>query len=371
MITVQLDDMEYSNFTAISVMLNVESVSGEFSFAATAGEGDLFPLRVGAKIKILVDGTIVMTGYIERLFLEYGVDGHVIEASGRNILCDLIDSTVGTENEFEGEVSIIDIARALLDDIGLEDVRIINRAGEIESFSAFDIESAEVGEKCFDFIEKLARKRQFFWNSDGEGNLVLLRTSPDAQTEFPGRLICRVGDLENNILKATLEVDHTDRYSAYYAEGNLNITPATTASPEELSEQSGEVAYDSEIRSSRVMQFDAEENANIETATSRAVWESNIRIVRSMTYTAIVQGHSMAGSIWSVNVLVDVDDQIARIKEQLFVKELTYQQSIGTGSTTELSLTYRNAFALEQEAKTRAEAAEEDEEDEEEQGYIY
>lgn len=349
MITVQVNGTNFTNFTSATVTINVESAVSHFTFASTAAADNLFPIRMGDLVKIWVDGAKVFTGYIEKLAPSYDASSHTIEASGRNILCDLVDSTVGTVKEFEGDVSIIDIARSVLDGIRLPSVQVINKAGDIEPFNGWDIESAEVGEKCFEFLEKFARKRQFFWHSDGDGNLVLLRSS---QEMFPGKLVCRIDGKGNNIKSAYASVDHTKRYYEYRAQGNLNMF-GLGLPPSEASEQEGQSVFDTAIRQSRILEFNAEENSDSETATDRAIWESNIKIAKSLTYSASVQGHSVNGQVWPVNVLVDVDDEIANIKDQLFVRSLVYNQSVMDGTTTRLNMTYRNAFTLEAEQKAR------------------
>lgn len=349
MITVQLNGINYTNFTSITVTNNIESVSGFFNFSSTADPNNLFPIRMGDQVKIYIDGQKILTGYVEKLSVSYDDTSHSIEVSGRNILCDLVDSTVGKLKEFEGEISIISIARSVLDGIGLNSVKIVNRAGEIAPFSSADIESAEVGEKCFEFLEKLARKKQFFWTSDGDGNLVLLRASNDL---FSARLVSRVNGDGNNIKAADLATDHTKRYNEYRAQGNLNLF-GLNVPPSEASEQEGQIARDPAIRESRIMEFNAEENSDSLTSTERAIWESNIRIAKSMTYSAVVQGHSSGGVIWPVNVLMRVDDEIANIKDQLFIKSVIFRQSIVDGTTTRLNMTYRNAFTLEAEQKAR------------------
>lgn len=349
MITVQLAGVNYTNFTSITVTTNIESVSSSFAFSSTAAPDNLFPIRMGDPVRIYVDGQKVLTGYIEKLSPSYDANSHMIEASGRNILCDLIDSTVGTVKEFEGEVSILDIARSVLDGIGLESVDVINQVGELETFNAWDIESAEVGEKCFEFLEKFARKKQFFWHSDGDGNLVLLRASEDL---FPARLVARASGEGNNIKSAYAAIDHTKRYHEYKAQGNLNQSRSDEP-PSKAANQPGQAVRDTAIRPSRVLEFNAEENSDSKTATDRAVWESNIRIAKSLTYSAVVQGHSAGGQVWPVNVLVDVDDEIANIKDQLFVKSVIFSQSVTEGTTTRINMTYRNAFTLEAEQAAR------------------
>lgn len=349
MITIQVNGIDYVNFTSLTITTNIESVSGSFTFSSTAAPDNLFPIRMGDPVLIFVDGHNVLTGYIEKLSPSYDANSHSIEASGRNILCDLIDSTVGTIKEFEGAVSIIDVARSVLDGIGLTDVQVINQAGAIAPFDSWDIESAEIGEQCFAFLEKFARKRQFFWHSDGDGNLLLVRAS---QELFPGKLVSRRNGQGNNIRSAYAAIDHTKRYGTYRAQGSLNLF-GLNAPPGEAVEQESQSVIDSAIRSSRILEFNAEENSGSETATERAVWESNIRIAKSLTYSAMVQGHSVSGVPWRVNTLVDVDDEIANIKDQLFVKSVIFSQSVSEGSTTRLNMTYRNALTLEAEQKAR------------------
>lgn len=348
MILMELNGVGYGHFVSISVTKNIENVSDAFSFTVTANEKNVLPVRVDDKIRITIDGERILTGYVESLRPSYDSSNHIIEVSGRNILCDLVDSTVGERKDFDEPLYLNQLARIILDDIGLKDVNVINNLEKTKIIEEWDLESAEIGEKAFHFLEILARKYQTLLIADGDGNLVITRASDEL---FPYRLVSGRGRNYSNIKSAFLEVDHRDRYHKYKANSNV-VTYKAKENPETISEQEG-IAIDNNIRESRTFEFNFEEGATGQTATDRAIWESNIRMARSLTYSVVVQGHSIGGRVWSINTLIDVDDSILRVQDQLFVKSVVYNQSLSDGTTTRLNMTYRNAYTLEAEEKVR------------------
>lgn len=347
--TIKLNGADYTTWERANVFRSMETVCGAFSFTSSVDENNLFPIKVGAAVEIAVDGIQVINGFVEKLGIEYSDDSHAITVSGRDILGDLVDSTVGEIKEFTGAVSLIDIARIVLDINNLQSVDIKNETGGFETFKPIEVTSAEVGMEIFEFLELYARKSQILLTTDGKGNLVFARASTEV---FPATLKNKVGG-DSNILQANTNFDNSQRYYKYVVQSQLNAQNQDAGvKPKDIASQRGQI-LDSQIRTSRILEFNAEESSDSQTATRRAKWEANIRRARSLSYSPTIQGHSVDGQLWKPNILVEVDDDFSDIQATLLVKSVRYAQSIDGGSTTKLDLTYSDAYTLQAEQSAR------------------
>lgn len=348
MILLQLNGEDFTNFDRVAVFRSMETASGAFSFSSSANNKNLFPVKKGDAVQVIVDDVQVVDGFVEKVSANYSATDHKITITGRDKLGDLIDSSVFGVKEFTGNISLVDVARNILQGIGLTDVEVIDQTGGVRAFDESDITSAEVGQNAFDFLELYARKRQVLLTTDGSGNLLLARAST---TVFPGKLKNVVGSNENNIIDATLDTDDTKRFYRYVSQSQLNPY-ALDIGAGDVSSQNGQ-AIDGAIRKSRVFEFNAEESQDSFTGKDRATWEANIQRARSITYSPRVQGHSVDGEIWKPNVLVEIEDQFADITATMLVRAMSYEQSIDQGSTTRLDLTYKDAYTLQAEQDAR------------------
>ncbi len=346
-IKIKVNGIEYKNFIEASVYRSIEAVSGSFSFTSTFGENNEFPIKGNDLVDVFVDGTQVIKGSVEVIDTDTAPDQHDIRISGRDILGDLIDSTINTETSEWAASSLLDIARAVLDSINMGDVQVIDQTGDVGPFDEIDITSANVGEIAFDFIESYARKQQVLLNTDGLGNLVFTRASGE---KFP--VVIKDGQ-DGNIKSALKHIDISERFNSYTCHSELNpIRLSSGSTPESIVQQRG-LATDSAIRDSRIWSFNAEESSDSETAEDRAKWEANIRRARSLNYSVTVQGHSAAGNLWIPNRLVDVDDSLSGIKSTLFIRSVRYHENIDQGTTTRIEMTYRSAYTLQAEQDRR------------------
>ena len=83
-ITVQIGAVDLGDFLSARVFRSVETVSGEFSFDATAQVGNPYPVKVGDECKIFVNGIQQITGYVDELEVKYNSESHVLSITGRD-----------------------------------------------------------------------------------------------------------------------------------------------------------------------------------------------------------------------------------------------------------------------------------------------
>lgn len=344
MMLIKVNGVEFRGFESSTVTSSMETVSSSFSFTATAQPGVDYPIKAGDSVEIEIDGTPRVTGFVETVAVAYSSNGHTISLGGRDKLADLIDSTVGDTKQIKAPISLTSICRLILDGIGLTDVGVINNVSDITDFEEGDLISASVGDKAFQFLEKFARIKQALLTTDGQGNLVIERGSTK---KLVTQLINIPGNALSNILKGSSTVDLTKRYSLYKCKGDLNVSSGISEEAfTNISSQQGE-ATDTSIRSSRILEFNAEENSASGTCADRATWEANVRRARSITATITLPGNSANNELWIPNRLVDINDVFLNINSEMLIKSVTYSQSLSGGSTTKLDLITPDAYTLE------------------------
>lgn len=350
MLTLEINGVLYKDAQKIQVFRSLKNFCGFFTATTTANPQNVLPVFIGQTVKVYADDILIFNGYIEQLSPNYTSSSHTISISGRDRTQDVYDSTVSGKKSFEGVNSYTNILRQVLDAGNLQDIKIIDEVNNIPDFSDTDIVSADVGQTIFDFIEPYSRKNQFLITTNEDGNILLMR----AGTERLGiSLLHEIGNNENNVLEATLEIDNSKRFNKYVSKSNLNPFNEEVLEPADLVNQTSEQVIDSKIRNSRVLEFNTEEDMDLNKGFNRAKFEANIRRANSLNYSCVVQGNSFNGNIFKINRKVFVKDTFCQISSDMLIHTVNYNFSIENGSTTQLQLSAPDAYSLQAEQEAR------------------
>lgn len=346
-LAISINGVPYQNFISASVNASVGTLVRAFSFVSTADVDNNFPVKVGDRVIITADGIQILDGYIESIEINYNDLSHDIQVSGRSLLCDLIDSSA--PNNFEKSGSTLEsIARDVLRAIGI-DAEVENQAGTIQSFGN-DKTSAEIGMTALEFLESYSRKRQVILTSDGGSTLILTRAG---NSSAPEALKNIRGARDNNIIDANRSIDFSNRFYRYTFKSQLNTSiDFFDSTPKEVADQSGST-IDKQIRKSRLIEMNAEESSASFSLSDRAVWERNIRIGNSETYTATVVGNSVKGKLWLPNTKVKIVDQYCQINSVMLIRDVKYDFDLYRGSRTTLTMVTEGSLSLEVEQTAR------------------
>lgn len=347
MILIQVDGVTYENFVSAQVTLRMDSLCGTFSFTATTDGTTYLPFTGGERCEIYADGVRVLSGNIEIVEASYTSNNHNITIQGRHFAGDLLDSTLDSLPSLKGQgLTVKALIEKVLNQIGLG-IFVVDEANPAPFNQAEDVSSPQPGENAFDFLEKYTRKRQVLLNSNGDGDIVIAKSTG---TTISASLKSLIDSNENNIIQANASYDRTGRYNAYRFASSLNtlaLNSAGNVSIEDVTNQRSDVVADDEIPAGRQLVLIAETSASSEQNTDRSKWERNIRRARGRVYTATVSGfRNQTGDLWMPNTVISVQDDRAAINGQMLVNTVTFDYSNDLGSQTTLTLLPPDAYSL-------------------------
>ena len=344
-IELQVEGKRYTQFSSAVVGLRLDALSNTFDFQATSQDGNPLPFVGGESCKVIVDGEPVLSGFIEIVEVDYASDFHNISISGRDKTGDLLDSTLDSISDINAPITMKQLVERIISELGL-DIEVIDNANPEPFNQAEDIASPEPGQNAFSFLEQYSRKRQVLLSSNGDGNIVITKSSG----EFVNSpLRHKIGSDENNIISGSVSYDTTGRYNLYKFTSALNPIALNFAGVVPISDvvdQKGQI-NDSGVRAGRQLILISEEAFSDSQNESRARWEANIRKSRGRVYSVVVDGfRGLAGSLWGTNTVVSVVDEFSGIDANMLINSVTFADNLDSGGTTTIGLVDRNAYTL-------------------------
>lgn len=347
MITLQTNGGRMTNWTDAEIVRSLDAISGSFRLSIVADKIDPLPVRAGDQCTVMVNSTVVLTGYVDQVTVSYSATTHMITVTGRDKTADIVDSHCDNSLEFKAPISMEEVCKKTLAAAGLSGVNVVNKVSGLKPFTKDELISGKIGEKCFDFMDKYALKRQVVLTTDGLGSLVIARAS---ETNEGYTLKNVISDNFNTIKEANVTYDDSERYNKYIfvTQANYAADPKSTEKLSKATHRRSE-ATDSEIRASRQYVAIDEGSSKEETMKDRATWEKNLRKAKSFKYSCVHVGHSPyshEGTPYKPNSLVTVQDEWANVFRELLVITVTTRLSSSAGSTTEMELLPREAFEL-------------------------
>lgn len=355
MMVLTLDGVPYTNFTRLSVTQSIEDFAGVFNFEATDVDGTFnsinYPVKIGSQCRVTIDDVPVLTGYVEAINISQTDNTHSVGISGRDLTCDLVDSSVSPSLNFSAQtISLEKLINDTQKRVGLQ-LPIINEVDDLTDFDAEAIYSFEAQGTIFDFLEPLARKKGVLLTTDGNGSIVITRGGIGGSIGKLTNMIFDGTSGNNNIIKSSITYDYSDRFQEYIAGSQFNLQ-ALSESEAEVDNESitnsiASVIDDEMPRDTRKYYFISEETTETAELTTRINWEANLRKTRSQIYKATVEGHTIkAGVPYWFNKKATVTDDPMGVSESMLVQSVTFTESVADGELTTIQLVYRDAYTI-------------------------
>lgn len=366
----EINNEEYPDLIDLSATAALDRFVRTFSFTMAS---DIFydsssRLGIGSEVLVKADGVSIVTGFIDSFNQSYSSKNDTVTVKGRSKTADLVDSTIGNDVQFSGQVNLKTVAEKLVS--SLTQISLPLTPGEqplsikvivddsINDFLANEELNEEIGQSYFGVLEKFSRKRQTLLTDNGTGDIVFTKGHGQGRGSAKFGLQNVVGGRNNNIKSATRSCDDSARFNLYDANSQPIagiIKRIDTIRPNNLVTGEGKV-IDPGMRSSRKFVFVAENPSDSSESQDRAFWEANVRQARSFVYTATVSGHSLqrgrSSFVWEPNNSVQVRDEKARIPgtstgtSNLLITMVSYSQNNTTGSQSVITCVPDFAYNL-------------------------
>lgn len=345
---IEVGGIQYTNFTTASCELRLDSLSSSFSFEAITPDGQALPFKGGDPCRIFVDNELALTGFIEIAAPSLTADDDTTTVSGRDKTADLLDSTLVGLDDIRGDnLTLKSLIEQVIAHLGL-DIQVVDKVNPKPFSAAEDVAAPEPGENAFSFIQKYSKKRQVLLTSDAQGNVVI---DANSGTQADGAIQYIIGADDNNVIGRNYSFNLTGRFYKYVVKSDLSIPPLNQAGDtaiEEISNQDG-IAFDTEIRKSRVLTIIPDATFSSINCQDRAKWEANVRRARSMPYSATVKGFRVGGQgtlLWQINKRYQIVDQGIGKIEPMLCNSITFSFDAEDGRQTALGFVGKDAYTL-------------------------
>lgn len=329
----------FGGWKRVEVQRSIEQLAGGFVLELTRrwpGQDDLpaLPrLREGLPCQVLLDGDVVVSGYIDTFEPELSSSSCSIRVEGRDKTGDLVDCAAVYRGGQWSNARLERIVRDIAAPFGLP---VIVQPGldQGDPFKSFALED---GEKAFDAIDRACRLRAVLCTSTPDGALWLGTAGEVASgaTLEEGR----------NVLRISSTHSWKDRFSKVIVKGQVpGDDDQYGASASQLKAQ----ALDPEIDRYRPLVVMAEHGTSNASLRERAEWEISVRMGRGKRGRVSVVGwrtgqDGRAGPLWLPNTLVRVISPTMQLDGDMLIVAAAFTLTEG-GAITELTFCLPEAF---------------------------
>lgn len=345
---IRINGTPFALWKSATVQRSIDSNAGAFRFSnSTQSPIGSYPVKTGDFVEILINGYRRVAGFVDEISGSQSTTGHTIDVSGRDNTQDLIDSSVPDAAKVtEGPIALWALIAGVISAIGAK-IGVSTSIGDatIDSFSSDDLQAAGSGETCMAYLVSFARKRQVYLVPDGSGNIVIYR--PDPGNRATDSIIHKPGEQNNNVTSYSFRQSQQDRFRTYDCKSQDNFGYFALAEYFGGGTNRNSSATDSQIRSTRRHEFQAEEAMGDKTCAQRAAEEANIRRAMGTTYTVSVPGAAQSdGTLWDFGQFVYVDDSYAGITGTYLIKTVEYSIDTIGGTRTQLTMVPPDAYQV-------------------------
>jgi prophage tail gpP-like protein len=314
--TLEIGSREFIDLEHLRITKGLQSMANAFIIRTgnmSMGDPTGWDFKMGDSCKIYINDTLLMTGVIDNFDMQYSPITCSVTFQGRDGVCDLIDSSFDSPtNEWRNQTlrSIVnylcnpfDIDVAVATDAAAYVTRVI------PSFKA------DEGDFVSDIILRLCKDNGILPISLGDGKLTLTRAVPT---------VAAIDSIQlgQNVVVGNCIQCNIDRYSSYKVKGMGQ--GAETKRLTDFIEPSGS-ATDSIITRTKPLVLFADGPVDNGICQTRARWEANIRAGNSRRYFYTLPGVTQSeGSLWDINMLVNVQDTIMDIDTLMLIDTVEY-----------------------------------------------
>lgn len=321
----------YGGWKSISISRSIEQISGSFDLTVSdrwPGQASGRPILTGDSCRLLVDGEVLITGYVDDMSISHDGSKHEVSVSGRDKTGDLVDCSAIKGSGQWANRKLEQIAADLCAPFGIQ----VHTA--VDTGKAFSNFALQEGESVFEALERMAKIRAVLLTADGAGALVITRPGNDrVDTDLV---------LGQNILEASGSSSQRERYSQYILKGQSAGGDSWNGAQ---AAQAKSTAGDPAVTRYRPLVVVSDSQGDGLSLKDRALWEATFRAARATDVAITAQGWKHRGGIWAPNAIVHVKDEFLGLDDDLLIKSVNLVLN-ESGTRAMLGLTRPDAFKL-------------------------
>lgn len=316
----------YTEWEAISVSYAIKEATRSFTLRGTERPGQ-FRFPPGTPIQILANGTLLLSGYVNRYCPAGDANSHTVTIEGRSKSQDFIDSSAEHDTGFWENKTPDQIGQELdLYGVGIKTEVPLKPVKYWQLYQ---------GESPFRTVERMLRMQGAVQRGLADGSIAI--TNATAAKQHSGALV------EGwNILRFSGEITDNNRFSDYTVKGQGRVgTGEAAMSP------FGE-AFDEKMKRYRGKIIVNEGDTDTDRAQSRADYEKSRAAGLSVSANITTQGwRDEGGTVWEPNFIVLVQSPILlKLTQPMLIESVTLSQDNGgSGSLADLRLVDPAAYS--------------------------
>ncbi|OGC76299.1 hypothetical protein A2619_05790 [candidate division WWE3 bacterium RIFOXYD1_FULL_39_9] len=337
-IILKVNGKEFSGWKELEINQSLDQLASSFAFSYTEkypNQFDSFDFTMGEEAVVEINGTRLITGYVEEIDKNYDSSNHVLQIRGRDKLGDLVDCSYYQEGK-SGEwlnQTVETLVKNLVAPFGISvvvDETVRSTANERHSFKIKE------GDTVADSLSRLMRLYAFLPVSYGDGKLTMTRAASNRKA---------VNAIESgkNVLAGNSYQSNTERFSKYIVKGSNTGDPF-----HELETYIGPSRYavDPIISRSRPIVIIHEDKSDKANCQNRADWESMVRAGKSRSYKYVINDWLQKdGTPWPLNATYSVVDSINKVNGSFLSSSIIFRLG-GWGKITEITLVDEKTYKL-------------------------
>jgi prophage tail gpP-like protein len=328
----------YSSWIKINIFTTMNAISGIAELTSVnyySGNIPNWQFKLGDEYQLLIDDQLVMTGYIDKIDLNYKTRIHNLKLILRDKTADLVDCNWNEDVTEWKNQTVLNLTQNLCSPFEIDVASDAEVAGDIgKIIETFKINE---GEFVFDAIMRYCNQFDLIPIRYGDGKLTL---SKSTNTKKAYDAI----DLNGNVLSRTAVYSNFDRYSDYIVKG-IGTANDNKNNYADYIRPSGSVE-DSVIQRYRPLVIFDDVATDTGKCTERAKWIKQVQagLSRGLNYT-IAGWNQRNGDIWKINHIVRVFDPVAQIDKDMLISDVRYIFERDKGTRTEITVVDKETYS--------------------------
>lgn len=339
----KFDDVEllvngrrYSGWKSVRVTRSIESIAGQFALVTTDqwGDGEPWPIAEEDACRVLIDGEVVIDGYVDKRNPSVSASERSLGYTGRDRAGALVDNSLILKQWTFRNLTLLEYATTIAKPWG---IKVSVQAGVVLKKRSKIV--VQPGDKAYDTLAREAAEDGVLLVSDGAGGIVITRAGTARATPlFEGV----------NIKAASCDYDGTDRFYRYVV---MTQAAGTDEAAGDATRVVAEAIDEGVRRKDRQLLIRPDKSYSVADARRRADWEARLRAARAEPVSVTVQGWKQSsGAVWPVNAITHVRAPSVGVDGDMVISQVDAAIDDQGGRITQLRLVRPDAFTPEPKA---------------------